>query len=919
MPDVYRLFFERFTKFTEIQELAIPVIKSGKNCIITAPTGSGKTEAALLPILEALEKGKGNSGIVAIYVTPLRALNRDLEKRLIWLCKELGISLASRHGDTPVSERAKQAANPPQLMITTPETLQNLFLSPRLRHSLKNTKVIIIDELHELYYNKRGAQLSVALERIEELSGPFQRIGISATLGNKRAVSTFLFGKRPHEIVAANSQKKFAISIEKPAAPKRPHPEFAQAFSLDDEALSRIERIADIIKESGASIVFANTRQAVESLGSKLIYLNRLEGMDTVGIHHSSLDKQERIEIENSFKEGKLDAIIATSSLELGIDIGRVDHVVQYGSPKQPDRLVQRIGRGGHREGETSKGHIIVSGIMEALESAAVSIAAESGILESKEAEECPYDVMMNQIVAMVLEHGKIKAKDAERILKKSSAFSKLEGEKFNGAIKLAEELRLLKARDGEISVSARTRKYFYGTISVIPDSPRFYVKEAVKNRIISTLDEKFVHSYLDLNSTFITKGTPWKVISVEENTIFVEPAQDLESAIPDWEGEDIPVSYDIAERTMNLLSDPSTVSGKMDKDTFKSVLKFSELQKSFFNASEQKVIIEELEGHILVHLPLGKLANEYLSRIIAGLVATSIHDKAYVKSTPYVILIDCRNLMKTPDMQKIFNAIININHEARNSFIERSELFRYKFIQTAKLFGIMDKKAAITKNVANRLVEFYKDTVVYQETLRDLNKNYLDSRTVDMFLEKLRQGKVAFETRYGESPLTKELLYQALSYREFLSAVTPGKEEIAEFEEKFKTKEVIMLCTFCSLQFSHKIDLSQNTKLTCKRCGSPMLSIYNEGYDAAVERKLSGKKLTREEREAYSNAIIETGMISAYGDRAIMALLTYGVGTVTAARILKMVKIENEKFIKDLIEAQKTFIKNSKFWAKGK
>ena len=919
MPDVYRLFFERFTEFTEIQELAIPIIKSGKNCIITAPTGSGKTEAALIPILDALEKGKGKPGIVIIYVTPLRSLNRDLEKRLIWLCEELGISLASRHGDTPISERAKQAASPPQLMITTPETLQNLFLSQRLRDSLKNIKAVIIDELHELYYNKRGAQLSVALERIEELSGPFQRIGISATIGDREAVSTFLFGKRPHEIVVAKTQKNFAISIEKPTVPKRLHPEFAQAFSLDDEALSRIERIADIIKASGASIVFANTRQAVESLGSKLIYLNRLEGKDAVGIHHSSLDKQERIEIENSFKEGKLDAIIATSSLELGIDIGRVDHVVQYGSPKQPDRLIQRMGRGGHQEGETSNGHIIVSGILETLESASILMAAKSGILERKQREECPYDVMINQIVAMVLEHGKIKAKEAERILKKSSAFSKLEEEKYYGAVKLAEELHLLKVRDGELSASARTRNYFYGNISVIPDNPRFYVKEAVKNRIISTLDEKFVHSYIDLNSTFITKGTPWKVISVEENTIFVEAAQDLESAIPDWEGEDIPVSHEIAERTMSLLSDPSPASGKMDADTFKSVLKFSELQKKFFNANECNVIIEELDDYVLVYLPLGKLANEYLSRIIAGLVATSIHDKAYVKSTPHVILIDCRNLMKIPDMQKIFNAIIHINAEARNSFIEKSELFRYKFIQIAKLFGIMDKKAAITKNVANRLVEFYKDTIIYQETLRDLDKNYLDSHTVDIFLEKLRQGRVTFETRHGESPLTKEMLYQTLNYREFLSAVTPGKEEIAAFEERFKTKEVIMLCTFCSLQFSHKIDLSQSAKLTCKRCGSPMLSIYNEEYGIAIEKKLEGKKLARDERESYSNAIIETGMISAYGDRAIMALLTYGVGTVTAARVLRMVRSDNEKFIKDLIEAQKTFIKNSKFWAKGK
>ena len=915
MPDIYQLFLGKFTTFTEIQKLAIPIIKEGKNCIISAPTGNGKTEAALLPILENLGNRREDPGIRAIYVTPLRALNRDLEKRLVWLCGEMGITMASRHGDTPTSERSKQASSPPSLMITTPETLQNLFFSPRLRSSLKNIKTVIIDEMHELYYNKRGAQLAVALERIEEISGPFQRIGISATIGDPGKVSSFLFGKRQFEIIKVKTPKKLSIRIEMPGIPQRPHPEFVQAFSLDDKSLARIERISDLIKTSGASIVFANTRQAVESLGSKLIYLNRLEGTNSIGIHHSSLDKQERIEIENTFKEGKLNAIIATSSLELGIDIGRVDHVIQYGSPKQPDRLIQRMGRGGHREGETSKGHIIVSSILEAAESASVTIAAESGILENKNIEVCPYDVMINQITAMVLEHGKIKTEDIKRILLRTSNFSDLKDQKFEEALKLGEELGLFNSKEGVLSVSSRTRKYFYGNISVIPDSPRFFVREAIKNRIISTLDEKFVHSYLDLNSTFITKGTPWKVINIEENTIFVEQSQDLESAIPDWEGEDIPVSQEIARKTMGILNDPSEISNKLDKNTSKDLRDFSERHRKDFLYEEENITIEELEDYVIIYLPLGKLANEYLARTISGLVAASVHDRAYVKSTPYVILIDCRQLMKIPNMQKVFNTLINIDSETMKSFIEKSELFRYKFIQTAKLSGIIDKKAAITKNVANRIPEFYKDTLIYEETMRDLEKNYLDSHTVGIFLEKIRKGKITFKTRTSESPLTREILSQALNYREFLSAITPGTEEIKAFEEKFKAKEVVMLCTFCSLQFSHKIDLSNNTKLKCKRCGSPMLSIYEEAYDAVLKKKQEGKKLSSAERQAYSNAIAETGMISAYGDRAIVALLTYGVGTVTASRLLRMIRPDKDKFIKDLIEAQKTFIKNSKFW----
>lgn len=915
MQDAYSLFLSRFEKLTEIQELALPVIKSGRSCIITAPTGSGKTEAALLPLLGMLQKENGGSGIFAFYITPLRALNRDLVKRLEWLCGELGITMASRHGDTTPRERSAQAANPPHLIITTPETFQNLFLSPRLREAMKSARAVIIDELHELYHNKRGAQLAVALERLEELSGPFQRIGISATIGNMAAVSHFLFGKREHEIVRARSAKKFDISIEMPLSPARRHPEFEQAFALDDGALARIERISDIINGSGAALVFANTRQVVESLGSKLVYLNRLEGVETVGIHHSSLDRLERIEIENSFKEGKLKGIIATSSLELGIDIGRIDHVVQYGSPRQAGRLIQRIGRGGHREGETSRGHIIVSGVLEALESVSAVMAAESNSLEKNGVETGALDVLVNQITAIVLEYKRLEASRVASIIRRASPYLSIKDEVLEKAMRFAADLHLLKIEDKTISISSRTRKYFFSNISVIPDSPRFYVRDTVRNKVVSTLDERFVHSYLDVGSTFITKGTPWKVLSIDEGTVFVEPGADFESSIPDWEGEDIPVSYNIASTAVRLLKEERILERRMDGDAFKTVRKFAELQRACFIPDERKVVYEELDDYVVIHIPLGKLANEFLARIIAGLVSTSIKDRVYVRSTPYAIIVDCRYLRKFPEMDKVFSTITSGGVLHNPSFIENSELFRYKFVQIAKLFGVIDKKAAVTKNVANRLMEFYRDTIIYDETVRDLEKNYLDSHTVAEFVERLRKKEVSLEARIGESPMTKEILRSVLHYREFLSAVSAGDDEIKAFEERFRDRDAMLICTFCGFQFPHKVDLDAESRILCRRCKSPMVARYEESYEKAISRKLGGGRLTNDEKAAYSNAIKETGMISSYGDRALIALMTYGIGLMTAARVLKMVRKDRKHFVKDLIDAQKTFVKNSKYW----
>jgi ATP-dependent Lhr-like helicase len=917
MSDVYSLFLERFEKFTEIQELSLPVIKAGRNCIITAPTGSGKTEAALLPILEMLEKQNGRSGIFAFYITPLRALNRDLVKRLEWLCGELGISMSSRHGDTSQKERKLQAANPPHLIITTPETLQNLFLSPRVREAMKSTRAVIVDELHELYHNKRGAQLAVALERIEELSGPFQRIGISATIGNLDAVSSFLFGKREREIVKAKARKRFEISIEMPSVPKRKHQEFEQVFSLDDGALARIERISDIINSSGATLVFANTRQVVESLGSKLVYLNKLEGVDSVGIHHSSLDRQERIEIENSFKEGKLKGIIATSSLELGIDIGRIDHVVQYGSPRQAVRLMQRIGRGGHREGEVSRGHILVSGVLDALESASAVLAAENDKLEKNEIEVEALDVLLNQITAISLEYKKIEVGKVYSIIKRASPFMKTSLETFEKVLKFGNDLHVIRVDSGFVFLSSRTRKYFFANISVIPDSPRFLVKDVVKNRVISTLDEKFVYNYLDVGSSFITKGIPWKVLSIEEDTIFVEAGGDYESAIPDWEGEDIPVSYNIASSAIGLLGDRKTLETTLDEDAYKRVSKFIDVQSKYFLPSERRIFVEELDEYIIVYTPLGKQANEFLARIIAGLMATGAKDRLFVRSTPYAIIIDCRYLRRMPDIRQVFNALTKTDASATFSFVESSELFRYKFVQIAKLFGVIEKKNALTKSMANRIIDFYKDSVIYEETVRELKKNYLDSQITTDFIDRLRKRECDLELRSGESPLTKEILRSVLHYREFLSRTPAGEEEIKAFEDRFREKDVLLLCTFCGFQFNHRILLEDSKNIECRRCKSPMIATYNDDYGNAVLKKIEGKKLDRKEREDYGNAIKETGMISAYGNRAIVALMTYGVGLVTAARVLKMIRPERKYFIKDLIDAQKTFIKNSKFWMK--
>ena len=237
--DVYSLFLEKNKEYTDIQKIAIPIIKGGQNCLVVAPTGHGKTEAVMLPLIDLAAKS-GGPGIRILYITPLRALNRDAMKRLEWLCSHAGIEIGVRHGDTPHSERQRQITNAPGVMITTPETLQSILVNNSLRNSLMGLRAVVIDEIHELYHSKRGAQLSAALERLFNLTGEYQRIGISATVGNREMLSKFLSGVGRDCKIAEAGSKRLKSVVELPGKPSEKMSGMMETFGLDDRAAARL-------------------------------------------------------------------------------------------------------------------------------------------------------------------------------------------------------------------------------------------------------------------------------------------------------------------------------------------------------------------------------------------------------------------------------------------------------------------------------------------------------------------------------------------------------------------------------------------------------------------------------------------------------------------------------------------------------
>ncbi len=916
MEDPYKLFLGKVGSFTEIQRLAIAPVEGGKDCLIIAPTGSGKTEAAMLPVLARLLKGGRGKGIMVLYITPLRALNRDLVKRLVSMCAEVGLTAGVRHGDTMASERRKQLAAPPNVLITTPESLQNLLLSKALKSALKALDTVIVDEVHELYYNKRGAQLSIALERISELAGGFKRIGISATVGDPHAVERFMFNGRPHEVVRASTRKQYNLLVEFPEKPVAEHADFRKTYSLDDQSLARIERVAALIGSANATIVFVNTRSVAESLGSKLISLNKAEHFGEVGIHHSSIDKEERIRVENAFKDGKLKVIVATSSLELGIDIGRVDRVVQYGSPKQAIRLVQRMGRGGHREKVSVSGNIIVASTIDAIEAAVISKFASEGTLEKPAIEYGALDVLVNQICAMAVEHRSISAERIFDIVRKAAPYAGLERSTFDRLLLFAADARLVSIREGMVGMGGRGLEYFISNISVIPDNARFLVKNIITNKVVSTLDEKFVYNYIDSGSSFITRGIPWKVVSIDEEAIFVEPSRDVEAAIPDWDGEDIPVSRQVAREVFLRLAGADDIGRFLDDAARGKVAAFISKQHGFFAPDAGKLFVEDLDDYTLIYAPLGKLANEFLAKIVGAVLYSEVGGGISIRATPYAIIVSYENTARRADMRRVLAAVANFDFYKKNDLIMGSELFRYKFVQVAKLFGIVEKKATITKSGATKLISFYRDSPVAEEAMRELGKNYFDMEAVSSFIGGIKRGEIQIEEfRSNGSPISEEILRAAYHYKELLMPSAPDETDVANFKRKFGEKEIRLLCTFCGFSFVQEVGVEGDSSFACRRCKSPMLAMYSDEYNDVLAKRLSGGRLTRKESTLYYEMVGEAGLISAYGNRAVIALATYGIGRSTAARLLKYMRKDYKEFYFDLIEAQKNFVRTKKFW----
>jgi len=628
-PSTKAWFRQAFEAPTPAQRLGWPAIASGAHTLIQAPTGSGKTLAAFLFGIDRLTAQPGE-GLRLIYVSPLKALNYDIERNLRGPLAGLqsDLRVAVRTGDTPQKERAAMLRNPPDILITTPESLY-LLLTSRAREHLTGVQTLILDEVHAVAGTKRGAHLALSVERLERLvEEPFQRIGLSATQRPLEEIGRFVSGARPIQLVDAGVAKKLDLRVvvpledmREPGGESKPSDLLGTGSEGPQQSIwpSIYPEILRLVEEHRSTIVFVNNRRLAERLALRL---NELAEREIARAHHGSLAREQRVEIEELLKAGEIPCLVATSSLELGIDMGAVDLVIQVESPKSVARGLQRIGRAGHELHATSKGRIFPKFRADLLESAVVAERMQAGAIEETIIPRNPLDVLAQQIVAIAAEE-EIAVDDVHELVRGAYPFADLSRAQLENVLDMlagrypSDEFAELRPRivwdrtAGVIRGRGGVRRLAVTNAGTIPDRGLFGVHLVNGGGRVGELDEEMVYE-ARAGQTFLLGASTWRIEEITRDRVLVSPAPGVPGAVPFWKGEGVGRPYELGEaigrasRELVALHPDKALARLQDQHLLderaaRNLMKFLEEQHAATGAvpSDRTVVVERFRDEI--------------------------------------------------------------------------------------------------------------------------------------------------------------------------------------------------------------------------------------------------------------------------------------------------------------------------------
>ncbi|MEO5631138.1 MAG: DEAD/DEAH box helicase [Nitrospiraceae bacterium] len=596
-PIIAEWFYRQIGQPTDVQVQAWPAIQSGADVLIAAPTGSGKTFAAFLSCIDHLFKQalarELDDHTQVLYVSPLKALSNDIQKNLQQPLAEIGNAAMSagllmpelrvlvRTGDTPMTERQQMLKRPPHILVTTPESLYILLTAEKSRRLLQTVRTVIVDEIHAVAPNKRGAHLALSLERLEALTLTTpQRIGLSATqrpietvarflVGNRQTAQTTLFAPltpdasrltSPCQIIDVGHKREMDLAVEVPK-------DELSAVATNAIWADVYDRVAELVRQHRSTLVFVNTRRLAERVSHSLEERLRDLGADVVAAHHGSLSRQIRLSAEERLKRGKTRVVVATASLELGIDIGTVDLVCQIGSPRAIATCLQRVGRAGHWIKAVPKGRLFAMTRDDLLECAALMRAIRTGVLDRIAVPPAPLDILAQQLVATAATQT-WQEDDLFDLCRRADPYRELARSEFDQVLRmLADGIATNRGRGLAYLFHDRVNRRIKGRRGArlaaitcggaIPDTANYAVVAEPEGTVVGSVDEDFAVESL-AGDIMLLGNTSWRIKGVEMGKVRVEDAHGAPPNIPFWRGE-------APSRTAELSSEVSRLRGDLD------------------------------------------------------------------------------------------------------------------------------------------------------------------------------------------------------------------------------------------------------------------------------------------------------------------------------------------------------------------
>jgi len=925
---------------TAPQVMAIPAVAKGSNVLLVAPTGTGKTEAALLPILSKLveERAGLRPGIKVLYITPLRSLNRDLLDRLSWWASKLDIGVAVRHGDTDKRERSTQSASPPDLLVTTPETLQIILTGRLLRQALRSVRWVIIDEIHELASDKRGSQLSLGLERLRRLTPTeIQLVGLSATVGRPEELARYMVGAgRDFSVIEVPVPRETKIDVEFPK-PTADDALLAEKIATHAEVAARMRRIKELISDHKAVLLFTNTRATAESLGNKFLVME----LDTpVRVHHGSLGKQTRVAAESGLKSGDLRGVICTSSLELGIDVGLVDLVIQYGSPREAVRLVQRVGRSGHKIGWTAEGVILTLDPDDFMESVVIKRRALSGMLEPVRPPPKPYDVLAHQLAGLLLERGRWTYGDALDTIRSSSAFTDLKDEELHAVLNfLATKLNPPIISDQPaLAMFTRPRgiqslyRYYFENLSTIPEVRQYSVVNETNSEIVGLLDEEFVAEKGIVGVKFVMAGRVWSLTQTYEAKVFVKPAEDPIGAVPFWVGEEIPVPFEVAQDVgaLRLSVARSLKEGKRLGAIAKELgSEFGVSQGVFENGlsevcetvmadlpvpSDRLITAEAWGEFVVLQCCFGDKVNRTLAHLLGSSISRELGATIQMNHDPYRILARCQ--MPADRVVGLLRKLADVDIASSLRIeAEKLGLFRRRLLHVAKRFGVISKEADLSSITISQVTKGLEGTVVYEEGLKELFDTDYDVEKTKEVLVQIASGAISIEVLGERGELTPLARPALLGVERKIDLIPPEKAQrviLGFAKARLLNEELFLFCTDCRRYSTRLTVRDMPPALVCQACGSSMIGVLPSEEDLRAMRYRPGM---RRSRILMRRALRSCTLLSSYGQAAAMVLAGRGITIRMAEKMLSKCNTVGEELVGLIVETEKKSL--ARMWTK--